>query len=241
VMRSRARALSDADKTVRSQTLLELNGIEKRFGFCPVLKGLTISCVPGEIMIMLGANGAGKSTLLRIVAGLLRADRGTVRLAPSARIGFVGHHTGLYPRLSLISNLKLYAELAGIGSEQLSQFINDWRLNEFRDKTLSDLSRGAQSKAALIRALILHPEVLVLDEPSSNLDEVATDLLKGALVKHATLGGVAIVATHDLARLGELASRVVVLEEGRILADSGGSCGAGEKANLFELYRSRNR
>jgi ABC-type multidrug transport system ATPase subunit len=229
--------LDDQDRA----TLIDGRGIEKRFGAHLVVRDVTLACHPGEIVLLLGANGAGKSTLLRILAGLVRADRGGVRLAPGVKVGFSGHHTGLYSKLSVLANLRLYAELAGVEQGALQEILRLWQLDQVQHKEISEVSRGAQSKASLIRALMNQPEVLLLDEPSSNLDDRSTELLLKEVSLRAEAGSAVLLATHDLARIASVANRVVVMEQGNIVADSRAETDRSAIDSVIERYRSINR
>lgn len=224
-----------------SGSVVEAQGLVKRFGHHLVVQQLSISCSAGEIVLVLGANGAGKSTLLRMLAGLTTPDKGRVRVTSGERLGFAGHYTCLYSRLSVLANLSLYATLAGIDQIELDRIIRLWRLEEVQHKAVSEISRGAQSKASLVRAVMGNPKLLLLDEPSSNLDEEATEVLCAVLSERAAAGGVAIIATHDLARLQALATRVVVMERGAIVADSGPSSTSSSLDSVVERYRKSNR
>jgi ABC-2 type transport system ATP-binding protein len=164
-----------------------------------------------------------------------------VSVASGTRIGFAGHYTCLYSRLSVAANLSLYATLAGTNRGELREIVRRWRLEDVQHKQVSEISRGAQSKASLARALMGHPQLILLDEPSSNLDEEATAVLRAALRERAAGGGAAIIATHDVARLQALATRVVVIEQGALIADSGGVAAQGSIASVVERYRESNR
>jgi heme exporter protein A len=233
----KAESLDDPNRA----TLIDARGIEKRYGAHLVVRDVTLAFHPGEIVLLLGANGAGKSTLLRILAGLVRADRGRVRLAPAAKIGFSGHHTGLYSKLSVLANLKLYADLAGVARETLLETLRKWQLDQVQHKEISEVSRGSQSKASLVRALISDPDVLLLDEPSSNLDDRATEHLLTVISERAKAGSAVVVATHDLARVVRIANRVVVMEQGRVVVDSGVDVDRIALDAVVERYRSSNR
>jgi ABC-type multidrug transport system ATPase subunit len=221
--------------------LIDAKGIVKRFGAHVVVHNVSLSCQPGEVVLVLGANGAGKSTILRIIAGLVRADRGTVQIPGGVRLSYAGHHTGLYSKLSVAANLALYASLAGVTESQRQDLVCKWRLEDVQHKPVAEVSRGAQSKAALVRALLADPQVLLLDEPSSNLDEGATELLRSILTERAAAGCVALVATHDLARLQSVATRVVVMERGVLIADSGQEHEPDAIDSIVARYRMSNR
>lgn len=225
----------------KSEAVVEARGIVKRFGHHVVVQQVSISCSPGEIVLLLGSNGAGKSTLLRMLAGVTTPEAGGVLLAPGVRRGFAGHHTCLYSRLSVAENLALYATLLGVSRARLTEMMQRWRLQDVQHKPVADISRGAQSKASLVRALMGDPHLLLLDEPSSNLDEEATAVLCALVGERVVAGGAVIIATHDLARLQALATRVVVMNRGLIIADSGSGAARTTIDSVINQYRKSNR
>lgn len=233
--------VSEPHRLRHPAALVDAKGVVKRFDAHVVVQSVSLSCHRGEVVLVLGANGAGKSTLLRIIAGLVRADRGSVQVQTGVRVGYAGHHTGLYSKLSVATNLSLYAALTGVGENQCRNILRQWRLEEVQHKAVAEVSRGAQSKASLARALMAEPEVLLLDEPSSNLDEGATEVLRAAIAERGAAGGVVLVATHDLARLKSVATRVVVMERGVLIADSGQEHEPDAIDSVVERYRISNR
>jgi ABC-type multidrug transport system ATPase subunit len=225
---------------------VEARQILKRFGAQTIIKDLSISFKGGDVVLLLGANGAGKSTLLRVLAGLTRPDRGRISITNGFRVGFAGHYTALYSKLSLEQNLAIYAKLVAFrdmssAQDLLRGALREWGLEDLRDHAVSEVSRGAQSKASLARALMGNPEVLLLDEPSSNLDERATETLRSIVTEKSRANGITIIATHDLARLRDIATRVVVMEKGGVVADSGQSGDLGDLNETIETYRRSNR
>lgn len=230
-----------ASNQQHDEALVSAHGLCKRFGAQLVVNNVSLVCRAGEVVLVLGANGAGKSTLLRVIAGLTTPERGGVVVPKGVRIGYAGHYTGLYSKLSVGANLALYAHLSGVSRERLADLIRQWQLEQVQRTLLAEVSRGTQGKASLVRALMADPQVLLLDEPSSNLDESATDLLRSAISQRAAAGGVVLVATHDLARLGSVATRVVVIERGVVSADSGGTCDSESIEAVVERYRVSNR
>jgi ABC-type multidrug transport system ATPase subunit len=225
---------------------VEARQILKRFGSQTIIRDLSLSFHSGDVVLLLGANGAGKSTLLRVLAGLTRPDRGQVSVTSGARVGFAGHHTALYSKLSLEQNLAIYAKLVAFrdrssAKDLLQGALREWGLEDLRDRAVSEVSRGAQSKASLARALMGNPQVLLLDEPSSNLDERATETLRTVVAEKSRKSGITIIATHDLARLRDIASRVVVMDRGSVVADSGKDGSISDLNETIDKYRSGNR
>ncbi|MBN8548669.1 MAG: ABC transporter ATP-binding protein [Deltaproteobacteria bacterium] len=222
------------DHEIESTRGLTMRGVHKSFGREQVLHDLSLDLRPAELTLLLGQNGSGKSTLLRIAAGLSRADQGHVERAE--RVGYVGHQSLMYAALTVRENLRLAAELAGVGAD-IDAALQEWNLLSCADKCLSQLSKGQQSRAALARAFLHDPSLLLLDEPTSALDEASTILL---IEKLKASSAAILLATHDVARLESHAKRALVLTEGRISIDSA----AGDQTTLetvVQRYREINR
>lgn len=221
---------------------LGVQSVQKTFGHAPVLRQLSLSFGPGECVLLLGANGAGKSTLLRIFAGLARVDKGQVINSFPGPIGFLSHHLFLYGRLTVRENLALFSSLSG--RSPVEEVVSRWGLEAHASTLVSDLSKGNQSRVALARTFMGNPLVRLLDEPSSHLDDRGIQLLVDSLRKtHSELSGrsLTILATHDIHRLGSLATRVVALARGQVLSDSGPDATSHELQRVIDLYRESNR
>lgn len=221
--------------------MLEVRDVTKTFGSLSVLKRLSLSCDAGEVTLLVGANGAGKSTLLRVIAGLARPDTGSV--ARQARtIGFLSHHLFLYGRLSVRENLKLFASVQG--GNDVDGLIDRLELSKVLDRPVAELSKGMQARVGIARAFIAQPDLVLLDEPTSNLDEKGTALLISEIKRRLDESGwraTILIATHDLHRVASVASRVVVLADGGVAADSGANATAEQVAHVLDRYREVNR
>jgi ABC-type multidrug transport system ATPase subunit len=190
----------------------------------------------------LGANGAGKTTLLRILAGLSRADAGRVLLDGAEparrRVGYLGHNHLLYAHLTIEENLELVASLtlhAPLDRGHLAR----WGLDTLAGQKPSELSKGLQFRAGLARAFLHRPSVLVLDEPTSALDDSSVEILAAELQgAAASRPAAAVIATHDVARLSPLATRIVLLSEGKVSRDARTER---ERNEVIETYRRMNR
>lgn len=206
--------------------LLAAAGIERRFGPLRVLRGLDLALHPGETLVLAGPNGAGKSTLLRILAGLMRPTAGTVtvlgrrvsgRDADSRRpIGLVSHQSFLYDDLSLGENLAFAARLYGVRDPRgaADAALVAAGLAERSAAPPRALSRGMLQRAAIARALLHAPRLLLFDEPFTGLDAASATRLRETLERHATAGGAAILVTHHIAEAWDLATHVAVLRAG---------------------------
>ena len=211
--------------------LLSAIDLERAFGARRALAGVSFAMEPGETVLLAGPNGAGKTTLLRCLAGLARPTRGRVMLEgrpvrsgdPASRrsIGFVAHQTFLHDDLTLQENLAFAARLyrlapattiARAGLERAGL------LSRAGDRPPA-LSRGMQQRAAIARALLHGPKLLLLDEPFTGLDAAASSGLRTIIAAGAAAGGATIIVTHQPEGAWGGASRVVGLGAGRICFD----------------------
>jgi heme ABC exporter ATP-binding subunit CcmA len=199
----------------------------------------------GEAVAVAGANGAGKTTLLRLLAGLARPEAGEVRvLGQPVRgpgdgrraIGFVSHQSLLYDDLTLAQNLTFAARLYGLPrpAEVARSALESAGLASRADDSPRMLSRGLAQRAAIARALVHQPRVLLLDEPFTALDAAAAERLRGDLAGRLAAGLGVVIVTHRLGEVWELATRVAVLTEGRWACDE-------PRAAALEVFLPRYR
>lgn len=201
--------------------LLDARGLRRRYGAAQVLAGVDLTLAPGEVLLLLGANGAGKSTLLRILAGLARPDSGTVRLGglPVAecrgRVGFLAHETLLYDDLTVRENLDFSASLhPGVGRAAVDRGLERAGIAALAPRRVRELSRGQQQKAALTRALLHDPSLLLLDEPYTGLDTGSATALTARLREESTAGKGVILVGHQPEEGWEAVTRVGILARG---------------------------
>jgi osmoprotectant transport system ATP-binding protein len=213
---------------------LELVGVSKRFASQLALHAIDLAFRPGETIALLGASGSGKSTLLRIALGLLTPDTGLVRVAGAAldaqsapvlrrRMGYVIQDGGLFPHLDARGNVTLMARHLGWEPARIEQRVRELaELSRLPEDLLGrhpvQLSGGQRQRVALMRALALDPQVLLLDEPLGALDplvraELQTDLRDA----FRRLGKTVVLVTHDLAEAAFFAHRIVLLHDGAVL------------------------
>ncbi len=218
-------------------TGLAVSGITKSFatpqGPVPVLREVSFALGPGQTLALMGESGSGKSTLLHIVAGLERADAGSVRLGETevtalgdpgraalrrARIGIVFQQFSLVPSLTVAGNLSLQARLADRRDPDWeARLAERLGLEDLLERYPEALSGGQQQRVAIGRALAARPELLLADEPTGNLDQQTGDeVIALALELVAETGCALLVVTHS-ARLAERMDRCLTLEAGRIV------------------------
>ena len=213
------------------EPLLAARGLRRSFGRLRVLHDIDLTLSPGDALAVAGPNGAGKSTLLRILAGLMRPTAGEVHVlgrpltgnaAETRRgIGLLSHQSLLYDDLTLVENLTFVARLYGLArpGEAARAALEAAGLAGRADDLPRRLSRGLLQRAAIARALLHAPRVLLLDEPFTALDAASADRLRGMLEARRTEGLGLVIVTHHLAEVWEVATRVAVLVEGRWVCD----------------------
>jgi ABC-type multidrug transport system ATPase subunit len=207
-------------------TAVVARNLEKRFGRNIGLDGIDLDIPTGSTMAILGPNGAGKSTLLRLIAGLARPSGGSLevggkpahRQAARARVGFIGHATGLYPELTARENLIFAARLRGVAnsSARIEEQLAEAGLTRAADRRTGDFSRGMAQRLSIAAGLIDEPEIVLLDEPFTGLDRTASDRLVKRLMGLRERDRTLVLVSHDVALAARLADAAVVLRRGRI-------------------------
>ncbi len=212
------------------EQLIAVDHLVKRFGVKTVLRGLNFRACQGEFIAILGPNGAGKTTFLRILASLSSPTLGTVRIAGfqlpqqaaqvRSRLGVVSHQPLLYGDLTAEENLRFYGRMYAVGNlaSRLGEVLDVVGLAARRRDLVRTFSRGMQQRLAIARAVLHEPDVLLLDEPHTGLDQDACDMLDKVLRRVSAGGRTIVMASHDMARAEELAARFDVLTRGRIQA-----------------------
>lgn len=218
-----------------------LHQLSKFFGRFVALDRLNLTFEPGEFVVVLGRNGAGKTTLLRTLALLLQPSEGELqfdgqpanRLPHSfkQRLGFVGHEIALYDDLTAEENLHFFARLYGIaaGPRRAAEVLTEMDLAGRAGSRVRNLSRGLKQRLALARAWLHQPDVLLLDEPATGLDAPTRERMHEWLARCHSSGRTVIASSHDLAESLRPATRVLLLENGRVLFDGPNAPGLAEE------------
>jgi heme exporter protein A len=189
------------------------HGLEKRYGRKRVLTGVDVDVPRGGFAMVTGSNGSGKTTLLRLLAGLARPTRGELEVGVDrSRLGYLAHEPLVYRELTAIENLDLFGRLYRVPErrERIGMVLERFSLWDARHDRVSTYSRGMTQRLALCRTLLHDPELIVLDEPYSALDESGAELLDReleALTAERTL----VVSTHDPDRIASLTTTTVAL------------------------------
>lgn len=204
--------------------MVAVDGVWKYFGDFPALRDVSLNVSPGACLALLGRNGAGKTTLLRILAGFSQPAKGTVTIAGDAprdlkaraRVGYIGHGIAVWDELSAEENLRVFATLYGVDHARIPIWLDRVGLLRVREGLAREFSRGMRQRLAIARAFLHDPELLVLDEPFTSLDDRAIALLQSLLREARERGAAVVMSTHQLREALELASDVVLLKNGRV-------------------------
>ena len=206
---------------------LRFEKVDKRYGAVYALRNLTLAIAPGECVALAGRNGSGKTTLLRIASCLTRPTRGSLSFSgvsenqnPSA--GFVAHASMVYDELTAEENLLFFAKLLGVANrrQRVDELLREVGLSERKDSLVRTFSRGMRQRAAIARALLANPMLLLFDEPGTGLDPEATAWLTGHLAKLRDSGCTILLSLHGESEVARLTTRAVRLDAGSVVADT---------------------
>lgn len=233
-------------------------GLTKTFhdperGTIEAVRGLDLECRTGEIYGLLGPNGAGKTTTLRMLSTILAPTSGTAKidgvdvskspLEVRRRIGFLSGSTGLYPRLTGRETLRYFGGLHGLEGDELeariAAVIKDFDLSDFVDGRCESLSTGQTQRVSIARAVVHDPPVLILDEPTTGLDIMASSDMIDFIESRREAGRCVLFSTHIMSEAEQLCDRIGVVYGGRLLA-SGTLAQLGEQTGkefLSDIFR----
>ena len=213
-----------------SSWVVEAKNLHKTFAWAPVLRGISCTIAAGEAIGIFGPNGAGKTTFLRVLATLLKPSSGTLTLferpAHEAevrrRLGFLGHDSFLYPDLTPIENLTFYAKAYQLENPKprIEAVLEQVGLQDWAKTPIRTFSRGMEQRLALARVLLHEPDLLLLDEPYTGLDQGAVELLQTILMQAKDAGKTIVFTTHDFELGLVLCSRAVILKHGQLIWQS---------------------
>ena len=215
-------------------SIVSLQGVVALLGRFPALAGADLEVGESEIVLVQGPNGAGKSTLLRVCAGLLRIESGRAevlghdlvadRAAVRRSVGLLGHDTALYDDLTVEENLRFWARASRIDDEAVPAALDRLGVAErLRDVAVRNLSAGQRRRTALAAVVVRRPRLWLLDEPHSGLDQSGRDLIDQVILDAASAGATVMLASHELDRTLDLATRHLTVAGGTITSDERGS------------------
>ncbi len=209
--------------------MLRLDGVGRAFRGGGGVHGLDLHVAAGEVVALVGLNGAGKTTGMRLSLGMLRPDRGSVRVLghPVTRlpaqgwrdVGALVDSALAYPELTVRENLRAAALLRGTAPALVTAALEEWGLQPVADRRLRRLSLGNRQRVGLAAALQHLPRLVVLDEPSTALDPASVIVLRDHLTRRARDGAAVLVSSHHLDEVARIADRIVVVNAGRVVGE----------------------
>jgi len=218
---------------------LKMRGVTKRFGSHTAVDHLSLEIPEKEIFGFLGGNGAGKTTTFRMILGLLNVTEGeiswngeTINYDRSHLVGYLPEERGLYPKLKVKEQLIYLGKLRGMSKQKATTELEGWldrfKVPEYMNKKVEELSKGNQQKIQFISAVIHKPKLLILDEPFSGLDPVNVEMLKNAVTDLKEKGTSIVFSSHRMDHVEELCEHLCILQKGKPVV----------KGELREIKRS---
>jgi len=216
-------------------TILSLEHITKRFGYRCVLNDISFSIETGEFVTLIGNNGAGKSTLLRIISTLSNPTHGRITYKGTnqkkilrewrQKIGIISHENRLYGDLSSVDNLRVFGTLYGVKDlkSNTDQVLQKTNLLHVARLPVGNFSSGMKKRLMIAKLMLCKPEILILDEPFTGLDQHTNQWFQNYLMAFHQRGGTVVMVTHQLELGLKLATRVLVLHQQRIQHDNSAS------------------
>ncbi len=210
--------------------MIRVRNVSKSFGAVKAVRDVSFDAPDGRVTGLLGPNGAGKSTTLRILYTVLKPDAGTASidgidvvadsLGARRRLGTLPHNAGLYPHLTARENIAYYARLNGLpkaeAAARVDAVIRELGIADFADRRTKGFSHGQRTKVALARALVHEPQNVVLDEPSSGLDVIATRALRDVIRELKRRGKCVLFSSHVMQEVAALCDEIVIIAAGQV-------------------------
>ncbi|WP_138419790.1 ABC transporter ATP-binding protein [Aquibacillus sediminis] len=205
---------------------LHLEKVTKRFGSFTAVDNLSLEIPEEHIFGFLGANGAGKTTTFRMILGLLDATEGSIHwngqpisYNKSDLIGYLPEERGLYPKLKVKDQIVYLGRLRGMPKSKVLPELDEWldrfKVPDYKDKKIEELSKGNQQKIQFISAVIHKPKLLILDEPFSGLDPLNVELLKQAVIDLKDQGTSIVFSSHRMEHVEELCEHLCIMQQGK--------------------------
>ena len=195
--------------------MIKANNLSKSFNGNRIFSGIEFNVEKSRILGVVGNNGSGKTTLLKIVAGIINSDTGSINFKENIKLDFLGHENMLYQNFSILENIDFFSEISGfkISSELQDEIEKALGLQNILEKKISDLSYGQRKKASMIRSLISDPDLLILDEPFSNLDSESIDSFISILKKLKKSGKSIIISSNRKDIVGSVSDNLLNMDD----------------------------
>lgn len=237
--------MHERTKTLFLRMLLEINQLSKSYGAQPAISDITLQLDRGEIIGLLGPNGAGKSTLMKCIAGVLRADGGTIifdnqavdadQTAYKHQIGFLPENNPLYLDMYVREYLEFVCDLRNLPYHHIGEVIDLVGITPEKNKKIGQLSKGYRQRVGLAQAIIHQPSLLILDEPTNGLDPNQILEIRD-VIRQAGQGKSVLLSTHLMQEVEALCHRVILINGGKIIIDTAVEDFRGKFASLEEAF-----
>ncbi|WP_270765401.1 ABC transporter ATP-binding protein [Weissella confusa] len=208
--------------------ILQVSNINKSFGRVRALRDVSFSVARGSIIGLVGPNGAGKSTTMKVITGVTAPDIGEVKVAGEtvkmqhrhvlAEVGALIENPGLYAYMTGWDNLKLYAEVAGISDDEITEIVTQLGLVEFINKKVKTYSWGMKQRVGVALAMVNDPDLLLLDEPLNGMDPVSAEAVKEVLRDWRDAGKTILISSHTVRDLEGLVDDYIFIDRGEIIS-----------------------
>ncbi|MFK9093242.1 heme ABC exporter ATP-binding protein CcmA [Bacillus salipaludis] len=211
--------------------MIEIKNLTKQADNKLILRGVDLRVEKGETVAILGPNGAGKSTLLKVLAALIKPTSGQVlvnglelkknHIEIKKLLGYLPHSSLLYDHYSPLENLVFFGNIYGVKDveQKAIKLIKEVGLSFFLNEPVKNFSRGMIQRIAIARAIVHDPEVLLLDEPHTGLDQGAISILNNVILSMKEKGTTTLMVTHDFKQAAEICDRVIIVKNGKIVDD----------------------
>lgn len=204
---------------------IKVTNLSKRFADTIALNQCSFQLEKGEVFGYLGPSGAGKTTTIKLLSGQLQSDEGTIEIMGSdpfnleirEKIGIMSDNSGLYEKLSVYDNLKIFTDIYKLPPSRIDEVLESVELLEERKKKVQKLSRGMRQRLIFARTILNNPEILFLDEPTANLDPATAEEVRNLIRQMKRRGTTVFLTTHNMEEADEICDRVAFLNKGQII------------------------
>jgi heme exporter protein A len=211
--------------------MIEIKKLTKQADNKLILRGVDLSIKKGETVAILGPNGAGKSTLLKMLATLIKPTSGLIKVNDmdlkknhiqiKKILGYLPHSSLLYDHYTPLENIVFFGNIYGVKNveQRATELIKEVGLSFFLNEPVKNFSRGMIQRIAIARAIVHEPEILLLDEPHTGLDQGAIGILNNVILSMKAKGTTTLMVTHDFKQAAEICDRIIIIKNGKIIDD----------------------